>query len=177
MRWVAPMSVLSVAISCGPIPRLIDERMDVVVRIGVLRDSDLVMRKLADNYRIVVAAPDYLESRGAPAVPQDLARHECILYRSAETQWRLVGPAGKAVELKVAPRLRCNDGEVAHDWALAGCGLIMKSWVDVALDVRAGRLVRVLPGWRSEPTTICALFASGRRLPVRVRLFLDAMAA
>jgi LysR family transcriptional regulator, transcriptional activator for dmlA len=63
---------------------LIDERMDVVVRIGVPRDSDLVMRKLADNYRIVVAAPDYLESRGAPVVPQDLTRHECILYRSAD---------------------------------------------------------------------------------------------
>ena len=151
---------------------LIDERMDVVVRIGVPRDSDLVMRKLADNYRIVVAAPDYLESRGAPAVPQDLARHECILYRSAETQWRLVGPAGQAVELKVPSRLRCNDGEVAHDWALAGCGLVMKS-----LDVRVGRLIRVLPEWRSEPTPVCALFPSNPRLPLRVRLFLDAMAS
>jgi DNA-binding transcriptional LysR family regulator len=155
---------------------LIDERMDVVVRVGVPRDSDFVMRKLADNYRIVVAAPDYLESRGAPTIPQDLTRHECILYRSAETQWRLVGPAGKAVELKVASRLRCNDGEVAHDWALAGCGLIMKSWVDVALDVRAGRLIRVLPEWRSEPTPVYALFPSNPQLPLRVRLFLDAMA-
>src|ERR1700687_2133908 len=89
---------------------LIDERMDVVVRIGVLRDSDLVMRKLADNYRIIVAAPDYLESRGTPFVPEDLSSHECLLYRSAEPHWRLVGPAGKAVELKVASRLRCNNG-------------------------------------------------------------------
>jgi DNA-binding transcriptional LysR family regulator len=155
---------------------LIDERMDVVVRIGVLRDSDLVMRKLADNYRIIVAAPDYLESRGTPSVPEDLLSHECLLYRSAEPPWRLVGPTGKAVELKVASRLRCNNGDVAHDWALAGSGLIMKSWVDVARDVQAGRLVRVLPGWRSEPTPICALFPSNRRLPFRVRLFLDAMA-
>ena len=154
---------------------LIDERMDVVVRIGVLRDSDLVMRKLADNYRIIVAAPDYLESRGTPSVPEDLLSHECLLYRSAEPHWRLVGPSGKAVELKVVSRLRCNNGEVAHDWALAGCGLIMKSWVDVARDVQAGRLVRVLPGWRSEPTPICALFPSNLRLPLRVRLFLDAM--
>ncbi len=144
---------------------LIDERMDVVVRIGVLRDSDLVMRKLADNYRIIVAAPDYLQSRGAPSTPEELLSHECLLYRSAEHHWRLVGPAGKAVELKVASRLRCNNGEVAHDWALAGCGLIMKSWVDVARDVQAGRLVRVLPGWRSEPTPICALFPSNPRLP------------
>ena len=62
-----------------------------------------------------------------------------------------MGPSGKAVELKVASRLRCNNGEVAHDWALAGSGLIMKSWVDVARDVRAGRLVRVLPGGAASP--------------------------
>src|SRR5271165_2846163 len=117
---------------------LIDERMDVVVRIGAPKDSDLVMRKLADNYRIVVAAPDYLERRGTPVVPEDLTRHECLLYRGPETHWSLVGPAGKAIELRVAYRMRCNSGEVAHDWALAGCGLIMKSWVDVAPDVQAG---------------------------------------
>ena len=128
---------------------LIDERMDVVVRIGVLRDSDLIMRKLADNYRIT--APDYLESRGTPSVLEDLSSYECLLYRSAEPHWRLVGPAGKAVELKVASRLRCKNGEVAHDWALAGCGLIMKSWVDVACDVQAGRLVRACRGGAASP--------------------------
>jgi len=154
---------------------LIDERMDVVVRIGAPKDSDLVMRKLADNYRIVVAAPDYLERRGTPVVPEDLTRHECLLYRGPETHWSLVDPAGKAVELRVASRMRCNSGEVAHDWALAGCGLIMKSWVDVAPDVQAGRLVRVLPEWRSEPTPVCGLFPSSPRLPLRVRLFLEAM--
>ena len=66
---------------------LIDERMDVVVRIGAPKDSDLVMRKLADNYRVVVAAPDYLERRGTPLVPEDLTRHECLLYRVPETHW------------------------------------------------------------------------------------------
>jgi DNA-binding transcriptional LysR family regulator len=144
---------------------------------GAPKDSDLVMRKLADNYRIVVAAPDYLERRGTPVVPEDLTRHECLLYRGPETHWSLVGPAGKAVELRVASRMRCNSGEVAHDWALAGCGLIMKSWVDVAPDVQAGRLVRVLPEWRSEPTPVCGLFPSSPRLPLRVRLFLEAMVA
>ena len=108
-----------------------------------------------------------------PSFRKDLTRHELhIVPHSAETQWRLVGPAGKAVELKVASRLRCNNGEVAHDWALAGCGLIMKSWVDVALDVRAGRLIRVLhrSGVACESTQVCALFPSNPRLPLRVRL-------
>jgi DNA-binding transcriptional LysR family regulator len=62
--------------------RLIDERIDVVVR-GALRDSDLVVRKLAANYRIIVAAPDYLESRGTPSVREDLLSCECLLYRSS----------------------------------------------------------------------------------------------
>jgi DNA-binding transcriptional LysR family regulator len=155
---------------------LIDEGLDVVVRIGAPKDSGLVMRKLADNYRIVVGAPDYLERRGTPKMPSDLEDHDCLHYRGAGTMWRLFGPGGEAVEVEAASRLRCDSGEVAHDWALAGCGLVMKSWVDVEPDLRAGRLVRVLPQWRSEPAPICVLFPSGRQLPTRVRLFVDAIA-
>ena len=155
---------------------LIDEGLDVVVRIGAPKDSGLVMRKLADNYRIVVGAPDYLERRGVPMKPADLEDHDCLHYRGAGTMWRLFGPGGEAVEVEAASRLRCDSGEVAHDWALAGCGLVMKSWVDVEPDLRAGRLVRVLPEWRSEPAPICVLFPSGRQLPTRVRLFVDAIA-
>jgi DNA-binding transcriptional LysR family regulator len=155
---------------------LIDEGLDVVVRIGAPKDSGLVMRKLADNYRIVVGAPDYLERRGVPMKPPDLEDHDCLHYRGAGTMWRLFGPGGEAVEVEAASRLRCDSGEVAHDWALAGCGLVMKSWVDVEPDLRAGRLVRVLPQWRSELAPICVLLPSGRQLPTRVRLFVDAIA-
>jgi DNA-binding transcriptional LysR family regulator len=155
---------------------LIDEGMDVVVRIGEPKDSALVMRKLADNYRVVVAAPDYLERCGVPQRPVDLADHECLHYGISGSDWRLVGPDGQSMEVRTASRLRSDNGEVAHDWALDGCGLILKSWIDVEPDVRAGRLVRVLPGWRSDAVPICALFPSNRQLPTRVRLFLDAMA-
>jgi DNA-binding transcriptional LysR family regulator len=154
---------------------LIDEGMDVVVRIGAPRDSGLVMRKLADNHRIVVGAPDYLERRGTPLMPTELEDHECLHYSRTATHWRLAGPGGAVVEIRAASRLRCDNGEVAHDWALAGCGLVMKSWVDVEPDVHAGRLVHVLPEWCSDPAPICALFPSNRQLPTRVRLFLDAM--
>jgi DNA-binding transcriptional LysR family regulator len=154
---------------------MIDEGMDVVVRIGAPIDSGLVMRKLVDNHRVVVGTPDYLELHGIPLTPADLVEHECLHFRGVGSHWRLVGPRGEAVEIRAASRLRCDSGEVAHDWALAGCGLIMKSWVDVEPDVRIGRLVRVLPGWRSDPAPVCALFPSRRQLPTRVRLFLDAM--
>lgn len=157
---------------------LIEERIDVAVRIGTPRDSDLVMRKLADNHRIVVAAPDYLARRGVPASPGELAQHDCLLYnRAARARWRLVDAGGRIADVQVTSRMHSDNGDVAHDWAVGGCGLVIKSWVDVAGDLAAGRLVRVLPGWSSEAAPVCALFPQNRQIPTRVRLFLDAMAA
>jgi DNA-binding transcriptional LysR family regulator len=155
---------------------LIDEGIDVVVRIGPPKDSRLVLRKLIDGYRIVVGAPEYLERRGTPMTPADLEGHECVHYRGVGTHWRLVDAGGQAIEVRAASRLRSNSGQVALDWALAGCGLVMNSWVDVAADLRTGRLVHVLPEWRSDPAPVCALFPSSRQLSSRVRLFVDAMA-
>ncbi len=155
---------------------LIEEGVDVVVRIGPPKDSRLVMRKLTDDYRIVVAAPKYLEQRGTPMTPADLEGHDCVHYRGVGTHWRLVGSDGQAIEVQAASRLRSNSGLIALDWALAGCGLVMNSWVDVEPDLRAGRLVHILPGWHSDPAPVCALFPSSRQLPSRVRLFIDAIA-
>lgn len=154
---------------------LIEEGIDVAVRIGAPKDSGLVMRKLADNHRVVVGAPDYLQRHGPPKSPAELEDHECLHYRGVGNRWRLVGPGGEAVDVQGASRLQSDNGEIAHDWALAGCGLILKSWVDVEPDVRAGRLIHVLPEWRSDPAPVCALFPSNRQLPSRVRVFLDAM--
>jgi DNA-binding transcriptional LysR family regulator len=80
-------------------------------------------------------------------------------------------------DVGVTSRLRCDNGEIAQDWALAGCGLIMKSWIYVASDLAAGRLVEVLPEWQTPPAPVCALFRYQRQVPTRVRLFVDAMAA
>jgi DNA-binding transcriptional LysR family regulator len=155
---------------------LIEEGIDVVVRIGPPKDSRLVMRKLIDDYRIVVASPGYLERRGTPMTPADLDGHDCVHYRGVGTHWRLVGSDGQAIEVRAASRLRSNSGQVALDWALAGCGIVMNSWVDVEPDLRAGRLVHVLKEWRSDPANVCALFPSNRHLPSRAQLFIDAMA-
>jgi DNA-binding transcriptional LysR family regulator len=155
---------------------LIEEGIDVVVRIGPPKDSRLVMRKLVDDYRIVVGAPEYLERRGTPMTPEDLEAHDCVHYRGVGTHWRLVGSGGQAIEARAASRLRSNSGEVALDWARAGLGLVMNSWVDVEPDLRTGRLVHVLRGWRSDPAPVCTLYPSSRQLASRVRLFIDAMA-
>jgi len=156
---------------------LIDENIDVVVRIGMPRDSALVMRKLADNHRVIVAAPAYLEANGTPSSPDDLPQHQCLHHGALRVAWRLIGPDGETQEVSIDSRLRSDNGEVSLDWALAGCGMILKSWIDVEAELRSGRLVRVLPEWRSEDAPVCALFPSNRLVPTRVRLFLDAMAA
>jgi DNA-binding transcriptional LysR family regulator len=88
----------------------------------------------------------------------------------------LIDPEHEAVEVEISSCMRSDNGEVSLDWALAGCGLIMKSWVDVAADIVDGRLVHVLPEWKREPAPVCALFPTNRLVPTRVRLFLDAMA-
>jgi DNA-binding transcriptional LysR family regulator len=155
---------------------LIEEGIDVVVRIWPPKNSQLVMRKLIDDHRIVVGAPEYIKRRGTPATPTELEAHDCVHYRGVGTHWRLVNLAGEAVEVRAASRLRSSSGEVALDWALAGCGLVMNSWVDVKVHLRSGRLVHVLPDWRSEPAPVCALFPSGRQVPTRLRVFIDAMA-
>jgi DNA-binding transcriptional LysR family regulator len=155
---------------------LIEEGIDVVVRIGPPKSSQLVMRKLIDDYRVVIGAPEYLQRRGTPATPAELEAHECLHYRGVGAHWRLVSFAGEAVEVRAESRLRSNSGEAVLDWALAGSGLAMNSWVDVKCHLRSGRLIHVLPEWRGEPAPDCALFPSSRQLPTRVRVFIDAMA-
>ncbi|SRR6266550_1292776 len=155
---------------------LIQEGIDVVVRIGPPKDSQLVMRKLIDDYRVVVGAPEYLQRRGTPTTPAELEAHECVHYRGVGAHWRLLNLAGEAVEVRADSRLRSNSGEAALDWALAGFGLVMSSWVDVKGHLHAGRLVHILPEWRSESAPVCALFPTSRQLPTRVRVFIDDMA-
>lgn len=156
---------------------LIDQRLDVVVRIGMSRDSDLMIRKLADNRRVIVASPDYLARHGAPRHPSELSAHECLSYgRSTANSWRLTSREGKVEDIRVRSRLNCDDGNIAMDWALAGFGLVLKSWVDVAEDIATGRLLRVLPEWAGDNAPISALFPRRSHMPTRLRLFLDAMA-
>ncbi len=153
---------------------LIEEGIDVVIRIGPPKDSQLVMRKLIDDYRVVVGAPEYLQRRGMPATPAEVETHDCVHYRGVGAHWRLINLAGKVVDVRADSRLRSNSGEAALDWALAGCGLVMHSWVDVKRHLHSGRLVHVLPEWRSEPAPVCALFPSNRQLPARTRVFIEA---
>jgi LysR family transcriptional regulator, transcriptional activator for dmlA len=156
---------------------LVEERIDIAVRIGPPRDSTAVMRKLADNRRILVAAPAYLDRRGRPRTPDETEGHVWLRYGDGAAPLRLEGPADRVVELPARARLRADNGDVVTDWAVGGCGLMMKSEIDVRAELRDGRLERVLPGWATAPAPIYALMPSARHLATKTRAFLEAVAA
>ena len=153
---------------------VIAEGVDVAIRIASLADSSLVSVKLADNRRVVVAAPAYLKRHGAPRSPDDLARHNCLAISSEGSQrgWTF-RDGGKTVTLKVGGNMVCNDGEVLHDWALAGKGLAWRSTWEVARQIESGQLLTVLDDYAAPGNDIYAVFAQRRHLPLRIRVFVD----
>lgn len=156
---------------------MIEARIDIAIRIGPPRDSEAIMHRLMDSWRILVASPGYLDRRGRPATPADFAGHDILRYDAAAGPWRLQGPDGAMAEIEAIPRLSADNGDAVLDWALAGCGVALKSNVDVSAELAAGRLEQVLPDWRSAPAPIYALLPSARHLPTKTRVFLDATAA
>jgi LysR family transcriptional activator of dmlA len=155
---------------------LIEERIDLAVRIGAPRDSRAVMRKLIDNYRILAAAPDYLDRRGRPAHPRAMEGHAFLRYGDGTEPWHLQHGSGEVFELDADCRLRANSGDAVHDWSVAGHGIMLKSIVDITADLRSHRLEQVLPGWHGTAAPVYALFSSRKHLPLKTRVLLDAVA-
>ena len=127
---------------------LLQDKVDLAIRIAELKESSLIVRKLAANKRMLVASPDYLEKHGAPNVPGDLLHHNCLLLRfpgSQQYQWTLVGPNDEgAATLAVSGSMDSDNGEVLTRWCLDGHGIALKSHWEVGTYIRDGRLKVVL---------------------------------
>ena len=160
---------------------LVEERIDVAIRMGTMEDSSLVARRLSDHARIVCASPDYLERHGAPAHPDDLREHTCLAFDfgTGLSIWRFVQD-GEMVEVAVDGPLRSAGSDLLLEAALQGAGLIMSALWLADTPLRDGRLVPVLTDWevRSgvEPGAIFALMLPNRRGLLKVRRFVDALA-
>lgn len=154
---------------------LVDERFDCAVRIGDLNDSDLVGIRLADNRRVVVASPAYLQREGTPRTPADLAGHSCLSFGMQGNQSRgwLFRVGGLVAPYRVSGKLECSDGSVLHEWTLAGCGLAWRSMWEVQHDLARGRLKTVLDDYCAPPNGIYAMLPERKHLPARVRAFVD----
>lgn len=152
-----------------------DQAYDIAIRFGEPPDARVLARRLAVNHRVLCAAPSYLARRGQPAGLDELPQHDCIVIREGDNAfgtWTLC--SGKqSRNIKVGGKLSTNHGEVAADWALDGHGIILRSLWDIAADLRAGRLVRVLSEWAGSPADIHALYPQRLHLSAKVRVFLD----
>jgi DNA-binding transcriptional LysR family regulator len=153
---------------------LIGDNVDMAIRIATLNDSNLVGVKLADNQRIVVAAPSYLKKFGRPENIEDLARHNCLAFNNDGSQrgWTF-RQNGKNLTVKVSGNMVCNDGEVLHDWALAGKGLAWRSMWEVGSEIASGKLISVLDQFAAPDHDIYAVVPQRRHLPLRTRLFIE----
>ena len=153
---------------------LIEGELHVALRIGPLADSSLLVRKLGEVRRVVVAAPDYLAARGTPLAPGDLAEHDLILTTVVSTtpEWRFE-KQGKARAVRLEPRLRVNNVEASLSAMLAGHGIGRALSYQVADDLAAGRLVRLLPDFEPQPLPVQLVTVGGRFMPPLVRAFLD----
>ncbi|CAZ89939.1 putative Bacterial regulatory protein, LysR [Thiomonas arsenitoxydans] len=154
---------------------LVNEGYDCAVRVGDLADSSLVSLRLADNRRVCVAAPSYLQRHGTPATPSDLARHQCLAYSSVSSQPRgwMFQAEGEILHVRVAGRMDCTDGAVLHQWCLEGRGIAWRSLWEVGASLEQGKLVALLEDFAAPPNGIFAVFTQRKHQPLRLRLWLD----
>ena len=157
---------------------LVKSKYDLAIRIGPLAPSRLVARRLATVEQVVVAAPSYLRRRGAPKHPDHLAGHDALQFTPLGwgEEWRLAGPGARGERrFPVRTRFSSDSGEALVAAACAGVGLgLLPNWM-IHREVRAGELVRVLPGWARGNVPVHAVHASAARAPVKVRICVDAI--
>ncbi len=160
---------------------LVEEGFDLAVRIGNIGQQGMVARRLGWTQIVCCAAPAYLERSAVPLeTPDDLARHECLSYTNAglPNSWRFGDASGKGEEttVRVTPRHRANNGQLLASLATHGLGVVYTPDFIVAEEIRAGRLVPLLPAYRPPRSPIAAVYPSRRHLSAKVRAVVDYLA-
>jgi DNA-binding transcriptional LysR family regulator len=153
---------------------MIEDQVDIGLRVGELNDFSLVARKVGSVRRVVCASPSYLARRGTPKTPGDLKDHDCITFEntlSAQSWAFKVGKAEKS--FPVHSRLVVSTAEAAADAAVSGLGLTRMLDYQVDHERRAGRLKLVLEAFRQPPKPVHLIYEAGSHLPLKIRAFLD----
>lgn len=150
---------------------IVGQGFDLAMRFGTVTDSTLRTRNLGYFRRIVCAAPSYIAAFGAPQTPADLTQHNCLIMRFGTTLdniWRFETEK-EPQTVTVRGNKTVNDGSLVRKWALEGHGIILKSELDVAADLKSGALVALLEEYSFPPNPLQMMFPPGRAQPRRVR--------
>ncbi|MGN2249232.1 LysR family transcriptional regulator [Frateuria sp. GZRe14] len=151
---------------------LIEEGIDIALRMGNLADSNLIARKIAQSPRHVFATPAYLERMGVPHVPADLAGHQAVIYeqRGGGTEWSF-HREGTTASVAMQGRIRVTAAEGVREGVFAGMGLAVASEWMFAPELASGAVKTVLDGWSLPPVDLWAVFPTGRQASAKARAF------
>lgn len=155
--------------------QLIDEHVDIGIRLGTLTDSSLYAVKVGEIELVTVASPDYLERKGRPNRPEDLADHDAVSYASMKNQW-IYSHNGRTVEARPNIRLRANTAAVAVGAAVDGIGVTRMVTYQLADQLRSGKLAPILSDTDPVAAPVHLVYVRQGLLPLKVRAFLDWMA-
>jgi len=154
---------------------MVEEDIHLALHVGRLRDSQLIARRLADVSMIVCASPSYVARRGVPETPQDLVRHDCLVFSDApgSAEWRFADEAKVSRKIRISGRLWMNSLDALVGAARGGAGIVrVPSW-QVEADLAAGRLQRLLAGHEPAPTPLHLMFQPSRLASPKIRAFVD----
>lgn len=158
---------------------LIEKRFDLAIRIGTLADSSQIARKLGTLGLVACASPVYLESKGRPETPQDLIGHNCLVFNfaSGSGNWHFFDKDGKEDVIPVSGRFLANNPDALRSLALKGVGIVLAPDRLVQNDLAAGRLIHLLPNYRTEETAVQAVYPHSPCLSAKTRTFIEFLAA
>jgi DNA-binding transcriptional LysR family regulator len=153
---------------------LVEERFDLGIRGGALADSTLIARRLGSAKWLLVATPGYLKRRGRPRSPDDLSKHDCLLFGAGSDSGGLRLEKGdRSVQVALSPRLTVTDIDVVYAVATAGVGIAVLPAFRCVEDLRARRLTRVLADWNVPSTFLHVVYPSTRHISPKVKSFID----
>ncbi len=162
-------------IASGSAIDMINDGVDLALRIGQLEDSSLICRKLSDCVFQVVASPQYIDQHGIPENPTDLTQHNCLIYASSKLSqhWPFKLPNGKETTVNTRGNLACNDGHMIVKAALEGMGVAFAPSILFQSYIDEGRLCLLLSEYGLPPVSISALYPSSRNLSRKVKVLID----
>lgn len=155
---------------------LIENGIDLAIRIGKLQDSSLVAKRLTQNSRLLCASPAYLEQFGIPKSIQELQKHRCILQQHAQgltDTWNFAQTDGSALSVAIEGYFISNSGEAIRQASLKGLGISNHSIWHIEQDLKTGKLIQVLEDFPIQSTAIYAVIADRNYVPAKVRIFLE----
>ena len=153
------------------IPDLVEDGIDLAFHVGELDDSMFIARQIASARRVVCASPDYLESHGVPEIPDDLVKHNCLIYapRTPQFDWEFANKK----KVRITGDIQCNDGDALRIAAIQGCGIAQLPTYMVGLDIQAGRLRALLEGFEPAKLPVYAIYNHRKYLSAKIKTFID----